>query len=99
MQLMSAPLIERTVSTTNTSKFGQSICAFVNDLTDHRKSGYLIPGADNDGYITLQGARKSGERIILKKFRHVLLTLLCRLTAHHAANFACESHIDLPCNL
>lgn len=43
--------VERTVSTTNTDKFGQAICAFANDLADHRKPGYLILGADDDGYV------------------------------------------------
>ena len=39
--------IERTVSTTNTDKFGQAICAFANDLPNHNKPGYLIIGADD----------------------------------------------------
>lgn len=29
--------VERTISTTNTDKFGQAICAFANDLPDHRQ--------------------------------------------------------------
>ena len=29
-------MVERTISTTNTDKFGQAICAFANDLPDHR---------------------------------------------------------------
>ena len=43
--------VERTVSTTNTDKFGQAICAFANDLPNHGKPGYLILGADDDGYV------------------------------------------------
>lgn len=43
--------IERTVSTTNTDKFGQAICAFANDLPGHHQSGYLILGADDDGRV------------------------------------------------
>ena len=39
--------IERTVSTTNTDKFGQAICAFANDLPNHNRPGYLIIGADD----------------------------------------------------
>ncbi len=39
--------IERTISTTNTDKFGQAICAFANDLTNHNQPGYLILGADD----------------------------------------------------
>ena len=42
--------VERTVSTTNTDKFGQAICAFANDLPAHRKPGYLFLGVlDNGG--------------------------------------------------
>ena len=36
--------VERTISTTNTDMFGQAICAFANDLPDHRISGYLFLG-------------------------------------------------------
>ena len=36
--------VERTISTTNTDKFGQAICAFANDLPDHRQAGYLLLG-------------------------------------------------------
>lgn len=39
--------IERTISTTNTDKFGQAICAFANDLPNHNRPGYLIIGADD----------------------------------------------------
>jgi ATP-dependent DNA helicase RecG len=39
--------VERTVSTTNTNKFGEAICAFSNDFPNHRKPGYLIVGADD----------------------------------------------------
>lgn len=39
--------IERTISTTNTDKFGQVICAFANDLPNHNLPGYLIIGADD----------------------------------------------------
>ena len=44
--------VERTVSTTNTDKFGQAICAFANDLPDHRLPGYLFLGVDDDGKVT-----------------------------------------------
>jgi len=43
--------IERTISTTQTDKFGQAICAFANDLPQNEKPGYLIIGADDDGNI------------------------------------------------
>lgn len=43
--------VERTLSTTNTDKFGQAICAFANDLPAHNQPGYLILGADDDGNL------------------------------------------------
>ena len=43
--------VERTISTTNTDKFGQAICAFANDLPDHRLPGYLFLGVDDDGEV------------------------------------------------
>lgn len=45
--------VERTISTTNTDKFGQAICAFANDLPAHRLPGYLFLGVKDDG--TVQG--------------------------------------------
>ncbi len=45
--------IERTISTSNTDKFAEAICAFSNDLPNHRKPGYLVIGANDDG--TLNG--------------------------------------------
>jgi ATP-dependent DNA helicase RecG len=43
--------VERTISTTNTDKFGQAICAFANDLPNNRKPGYLFLGVNDDGTI------------------------------------------------
>lgn len=43
--------VERTVSVTNTDKFGQAICAFANDLPNSSKPGYLLIGANDDGSI------------------------------------------------
>ena len=43
--------VERTISTTNTDKFGQAICAFANDLPDHRLPGYLFLGVKDDGEV------------------------------------------------
>ncbi len=40
---------ERTITTTNTDKFGEAICAFANDLPNHRQPGYLFVGAREDG--------------------------------------------------
>lgn len=44
--------IERTISTSNTDKFAQAICAFGNDYPGHRKPGYLIVGAHDDGSLS-----------------------------------------------
>ena len=43
--------VERTISLTNTDKFGQAICAFANDLPNNRKPGYLFLGVNDDGSI------------------------------------------------
>ncbi|GKT23877.1 putative DNA binding domain-containing protein [Acidovorax sp. SUPP3334] len=43
--------VERTVSTSNTDKFAQAICAFGNDYPNHRQPGYLIVGANDDGSL------------------------------------------------
>ena len=43
--------VERTISTTNTDKFGQAICAFANDLPNHHQPGYLFLGVQDDGKI------------------------------------------------
>lgn len=41
--------IELTTSVSNTDKFSQAVCAFANDLPNHRLPGYLILGLDNNG--------------------------------------------------
>lgn len=41
--------IERTTSTNNTDKFAQAVCAFANDLPNHRQPGYLVIGVDDRG--------------------------------------------------
>ena len=43
--------VERTVSTTDTDKFRQAICAFANDMPDSKKPGYLVVGAKDDGIV------------------------------------------------
>jgi ATP-dependent DNA helicase RecG len=44
--------VERTTSTTDTSKFCEAICAFANDMPMHNRPGYLVLGArDKDGKI------------------------------------------------
>ncbi|KXW57192.1 divergent AAA domain protein [Ferrovum myxofaciens] len=44
--------IERTESTTNTDKFCQAICAFANDLPNHRQPGYLLVGVKDNGSLS-----------------------------------------------
>lgn len=44
--------VERTASTDKTDKFGEAICAFANDLPNHRQPGYLIVGVDDSGRPT-----------------------------------------------
>lgn len=39
--------VERTVTTKNTDKFSEAICAFSNDFPNHKLPGYLIIGADD----------------------------------------------------
>ncbi|HCF59632.1 MAG TPA: transcriptional regulator, partial [Myxococcales bacterium] len=43
--------VERTVSTRDTDKFCRAVCAFANDLPGHRKPGFLIVGAYDDGKV------------------------------------------------
>jgi ATP-dependent DNA helicase RecG len=43
--------VERTLSTTDTDKFREAICAFANDMPGHGKPGYLLIGAADDGSI------------------------------------------------
>ena len=40
--------VERTVSTNDTAKFCEAICAFANDLPNHSKPGYLLIGAEDE---------------------------------------------------
>ena len=43
--------IERTLSTTDTEKFREAICAFSNDMPAHGLPGYLLIGVDDSGRI------------------------------------------------
>jgi ATP-dependent DNA helicase RecG len=43
--------IERTISTTNTSKFREAICSFSNDMAGHGLPGYLLIGLNDDGSL------------------------------------------------
>ena len=40
--------VEKTISTKNTDKFGEAICAFGNDFPGHRQPGYLLVGVNDD---------------------------------------------------
>ena len=51
--------IERTQSASNADKFGQAICAFANDLPNHRLPGYLLIGVKDNG--TLSGLTVTDE--------------------------------------
>ena len=43
--------VERTISTTNTDKFGQAICASANDLPYRQQPGYLFLGVEDNGTV------------------------------------------------
>lgn len=50
---MESDRVERTVSTNDTDKFAQAVCAFANDFPGHRQPGYLIIGAhDKTGALS-----------------------------------------------
>jgi len=44
--------VERTESIDKTDKFGEAICAFVNDLPNNRLPGYLLIGVKKDGTVS-----------------------------------------------
>ncbi len=56
---LESDLIERTVSTKNTDKFAEAICAFGNDYPNHQRAGHLIIGVKDDG--TLSGLTVTDE--------------------------------------
>ncbi len=41
--------VERTISTSNTDKFAQAVCAFANNFPAHRQPGYLLIGVEDNG--------------------------------------------------
>jgi len=47
--------IEKTISLTDTNKFGEAICSFCNDLSGKKLPGYLLIGVQDDG--TLNGTK------------------------------------------
>jgi hypothetical protein len=64
--------VERTQALRDTDKFGEAICAFANDLPDHRRPGVLLVGVADDGSCagveiteqTLQTLRRFGRMAI-----------------------------------
>jgi ATP-dependent DNA helicase RecG len=44
--------VERTAAVRDTDKFAQAVCAFANDLPNHRKPGYLLVGVNDDGSLS-----------------------------------------------
>jgi len=63
--------VERTTSLNNMDKFCEVVCAFANDLPNHRQPGYLLLGVKDDGILaglqigdevlkTLGGIRSDG---------------------------------------
>jgi ATP-dependent DNA helicase RecG len=49
LQDIESDRVEHTRSRDKENKFGEAICAFANDLPNHRKPGYLFVGANPDG--------------------------------------------------
>ncbi len=44
--------VERTISVDKSEKFAEAICAFANDMPNHRQPGYLIVGVDDNGNLS-----------------------------------------------
>lgn len=51
LQALESDSVERTVATNNTDKFCLAVCAFANDLSNHKKPGYLLIGVKDDGSL------------------------------------------------
>ncbi|MCX7193870.1 MAG: putative DNA binding domain-containing protein [Proteobacteria bacterium] len=49
---MESDRVERTASEKDTDKFCQAICAFANDLPNHRIPGYLLVGVNDNGSLS-----------------------------------------------
>jgi ATP-dependent DNA helicase RecG len=52
--------VERTIATKKTDKFAEAICAFSNDLSNHKKPGYLFIGVDDES-CKLSGLKVTDE--------------------------------------
>ena len=44
--------VERTAKTKDADKFAEAVCAFANDMPNHRQPGYLMIGVDKHGKLT-----------------------------------------------
>ncbi len=55
LPLLEQDRIEKTISVNDANKFGEAICAFANDLANHKLPGYLIVGAHDD--VTMAGMK------------------------------------------
>lgn len=53
--------IERTISTADTDKFAQAICAFSNDLSNSARNGYLLIGVNDNGSLS---GLKANDRLL-----------------------------------
>lgn len=49
MRDLESDRVERTISSSNTDKFAEAICAFANDMPQNRRPGYLFVGVRDDG--------------------------------------------------
>lgn len=49
---MESDRVERTISVSDTDKFCKAICAFANDLPNHRSPGYLLVGVNDNGSLS-----------------------------------------------
>lgn len=49
---MESDRVERTTSISDTDKFCKAICAFANDLPNHRSPGYLLVGVNDNGSLS-----------------------------------------------
>lgn len=79
--------VERTISVTNKDKFCEAICAFANDLPNHRLAGYLIIGAKDDG--ALSGLSVTDQLLqdlaAIRSDGHVLPQPMLNVTKHSLA--------------
>ncbi len=61
IKLPESDRLEKTISTRDTDKFGEAVCAFANDLSGGGLPGYLLIGVEDNGKIA--GLRISDEQM------------------------------------